>query len=60
MREIGGRGTDKKGCSRCGKSCCQLCNVMSKRAARIITNSNFDAPSRPLIARLGKAGMEDH
>ena len=22
-------GTDKKGCSHCGKSCCQVCNVMS-------------------------------
>ena len=25
----GGGGTDKKGCSRCGKSRCQVCNVMS-------------------------------
>ena len=27
MREMGG--TDKKGYSRCGKSRCQVCNVMS-------------------------------
>ena len=25
----GNGGTDKKGCSRCGKSRCQVCNVMS-------------------------------
>ena len=25
----GNEGTDKKGCSRCGKSRCQVCNVMS-------------------------------
>ena len=25
----GNGGTDKKGCSRCGKSRCQMCNVMS-------------------------------
>ena len=25
----GNGGTDKKGCSRCGKVCCQVCNVMS-------------------------------
>ena len=25
----GNGGNDKKGCSRCGKSCCQVCNVMS-------------------------------
>ena len=27
MREMGG--ADKKGCSRCGKSRCQVCNVMN-------------------------------
>ena len=26
---MGNGGTDKKGCSRCGKSRCQVCNVMS-------------------------------
>ena len=29
LNNEGNRGTDKKGYSRCGKSCCQVCNVMS-------------------------------
>ena len=39
-------------------TCLRTCEInqlqkLQKRAARIITNSSFDAPSRPLIEELG-------